>query len=178
MAVLKQSDDAIQSFCTACTQDEFLIYEWESTPWAAGPRAAVHVEELARSIGRTMTPPRVPVVADLDLMLERVLAILGSHLSTRDVVALVRTSAHPAAVIRRVMGTLSGPPTEGAVERFLPVLMDVWNQTPRPDLGEQSPERVYTAGAALPHEGARNSPCSCGSGKKFKRCCIDTSRPN
>jgi hypothetical protein len=78
-----------------------------------------------------------------------------------------------------VMSGIAGPPpTKGAVERFLPVLMDVWNETPRDDLGGRSPKEAYgerrsePSDTTVPLNLGRNRPCPCGSGKKYKRCCI------
>jgi len=54
------------------------------------------------------------------------------------------------------------------------VVMDLWNATPRPDLGGFAPNEVHThtAPRASTKIGA-NTPCSCGSGKKYKRCCMN-----
>lgn len=44
---------------------------------------------------------------------------------------------------------------------------------PEPLLPELAYERVYRGGRAIPKVG-RNQPCTCGSGRKYKKCCIDT----
>jgi len=178
MMVLKQKDDAIQSFCSVCTQDEFLIYEWEDTPWAAGPRAPIDVDVLRRAAGISGSSPREPKPTDLKLMLARTLTLIGCPLSATQVCDLVSTSDHPTVALDAVMATLPGPPTTGAVERFLPVLMDVWNQTPRNDLGGRSPGQAYRSSSSPPQDFVRNRPCPCGSGKKFKRCCISKGQTN
>ncbi len=51
MMVLKQRDEAIQAFCQVCAADQFLIYEWEKTPWAQGHRPGKKVTEIAESHG-------------------------------------------------------------------------------------------------------------------------------
>jgi SEC-C motif len=178
MMVLKQKDDAIQSFCSVCTQDEFLIYEWEDTPWARGPRAPIHVDVLKKSAGISSKPPRETKPTDLKLMLARTLTLIGCPLSATQVCDLVSTSDHPTVALDAVMATLPGPPTTGAIERFLPVLMNVWNQTPRSDLAGRSPGRANRCSSSPPQDLGRNRPCPCGSGKKFKRCCISKSQAN
>jgi hypothetical protein len=179
LVVLKQTDDAIQAFCSDCAQDEFLIYEWEGTRWAKGQGVARHVAEIAEDHGIDVGPAREPMASDLTKLLDRSLALLGSALSAGEVRKLVATAENPGVVAEAVMDAISGPPpTKGAVERFLPVLMEIWNETPRTDLGGRSPSQVYRAGqpsaseTALPLNEGRNKPCACGSGKKYKRCCM------
>ncbi len=179
MMVLKQRDDAIQSFCMVCTEDDFLIYEWEQTPWARGPSVPVHVDVLAKAAGISRKPPREPKATDLKVMLARSLTVLGCPLSADRVCELVSTSDHPTSVLQAVMASLSGPPpTQGAIERFLPVLMDVWNQTPRSEPQGPSPADTYAGGPSTSRDLGRNRPCPCGSGKKFKRCCISKGQAN
>jgi hypothetical protein len=179
MVVLKQKDDAIQVFCASCTLDEFLIYEWEETPWAKGPPVAVEVASLAGSSGGGAKSSQRSSAHDLTTTLERTLALLGSPLSAAHIHELIAKSDHPGVVAEAVMASIPGPPpTRGAVERFLPVLMNVWNETSRPDLKGRSPSQAYHEGPSSPPEAAqpldlgRNRPCPCGSGKKYKRCCI------
>lgn len=71
------------------------------------------------------------------------------------------------------MASLPGPPDEHAVEQLLPIVMNLWNTTPRPELGERSPSYAHVARKPVrvqPKIG-RNAPCPCGSGKKYKKCC-------
>ena len=160
MMVLKQKDDAIQSFCAVCTEDDFLIYEWEHTPWAKGPSVPIHVDALAKAAGISTKPPREPKATDLKVMLSRSLTVLGSPLSADHVCDLVSTSDHPTSVLQAVMASISGPPpTKGAIERFLPVLMDVWNQTPRNDLQGRSPADTYAGSPSPSRDLGRNRPC-------------------
>ncbi len=172
--VLKQSDDAILAFCAVCRQDEFLIYEWEDTPWANGPMEPVHVDDLRREPGKQRPSPPEPGPENLPERLERALAILGGSMPENEVRARLALATNPMAVIDAVLKTLPEPPTKGAVERFLPVLMEAWNETPRPELGGRSPVQVHRDNApdrrARPKVG-RNAPCPCGSRKKYKRCC-------
>ena len=179
MMVLKQKDDAIQSFCMVCTEDDFLIYEWEQTRWARGPSVPVHVDVLAKAAGISSRPPREPKATDLEVMLARSLTLLGCPLSADHVRDLISASDHPTSVLQAVMATISGPPpTKGAIERFLPVLMDVWNQTPRSELQGRSPAVAYAGSPSDLRDLGRNRPCPCGSGKKFKRCCISKDQAN
>jgi hypothetical protein len=59
MVVMKQKDDAIQAFCASCTQDEFLIYEWEETPWAEGsPEPSTSPASQGRGVPRDLRSRR------------------------------------------------------------------------------------------------------------------------
>lgn len=178
MAVLKQKDDAILALCMGCKEDEFLIYEWEDTPWARGPDRAVRVAnpEKAASDAAHGRPQPPPATAG-DALLRRALAVIGSPMSVGQVRDLISTSDRPTAVLQIIMGSLPSPPTQGAVERFLPVLMNEWNKTPRNDLDGLTPAEKYASASAPVNEG-RNRSCPCGSGKKFKRCCISKAPAN
>jgi uncharacterized protein YecA (UPF0149 family) len=78
------------------------------------------------------------------------------------------------SVMDAVLASLPAPPLKAALERFLPVVMDLWNATPRPDLGGFTPSQVHahTAPRTSTKVGA-NAPCHCGSGKKYTRCCMN-----
>lgn len=174
IVVLKQSDDAISAFCPTCDADEFLIYEWEETPWANGPATPVKVVDLARQAGKQPPKPRVPGPENLSERLTRGLEVLGSHMSAKDVHALIAMAEHPTDVLQAVVRTLPRPPTQGAMERFLPVLGEAWNATPRDELGGWTPTQMQENAAPRPRASpkvGRNAPCPCGSGKKYKRCC-------
>ena len=175
LMVLKQDDDAIHAFCQVCTADEYLIYEWEDTLWANGPMKPFDVAALAAEAGlsKLERPAR-----DIDLLLERTLALLGSHLTTTEARRIVARSASPTAMVQAILGTAAQPPAVATMERLLPVLMDLWNETPREELGGQSPDAVHAAGAAAPREPrvGRNVPCPCGSGRKYKKCCLHAVR--
>lgn len=175
LVVLKQDDDAIHAFCKVCTADEYLIYEWEDTLWANGPMEPVDVAAMAAEAG---TPKREPAARDLDLLLERVLALLGSRLTTTEARRIVERSASPSAMVQAVFATAAQPPSVATMERLLPVLMDLWNSTPRAELGGQSPETVHATRAAAPRgpQVGRNQPCPCGSGRKYKKCCLPAVR--
>jgi hypothetical protein len=107
--------------------------------------------------------------------------LLGSPLTATHVRGLIAKSEHPGMVAEAVMASIAGPPsTRGAVERFLPVLMNIWNETPRPELRGRTPGQAHHEGPwsrpeparPVPLDEGRNRPCPCGSGKKYKRCCI------
>lgn len=172
--VLKQTDDAILAFCTACKEDEFLIYEWEDTPWANGPMEPVHVEMLAEPASGPSPKPQAPDPSNVAQRLEQALAVIGSSMDAREVRARLADAAHPMAVIDAIFETMDEPPTRGALERFMPVLMEAWNETPRPEFAGRSPEQVHRDTTPVRRETpktGRNAPCPCGSGKKYKRCC-------
>lgn len=169
--VLKQSDDAIHVFCPYCEADEFLIYEWEDTLWADGLMEPVDVAELAKA---HQDERRRPVAQEPDDLLARALDLLDSPLTASQVRKLIASVSSPASVVEQILGSLSKPPLRGALERFLPLLMDLWNATPRPDLGGVAPNVVHAHAASRSSAkiGA-NAPCHCGSGKKYKRCCMN-----
>lgn len=56
----------------------------------------------------------------------------------------------------------AGVPTESGRSFANIVFREIWNRVPRPDHGFRA--------LPLPKQ-ERNSPCQCGSGKKFKQCC-------
>ena len=166
MCVMKMSDDAILAFCPLCKEDEFLIYEWEDTPWARGQQPPI---DPAKEIGVTPQGPPEPGPDRRDEQLGAVLEVVGSRLSVAQVRELVTTVDSPIEVIQAVVGSCIAQPTVGAMERLMPVLTQVWNETPRPELGGSSPRRAHQAPTA--RKIGRNAPCPCGSGRKYKRCC-------
>ncbi len=170
--VLKQTDDAILAFCERCQTDEFLIYEWEDTVWAKGLMEAVNVEQLARERG--VEGPQLPTPDNLDERLRRSLVLLGSPLEVERVRALISTAESPVLAVQAVMDSLISAPQSSAMERFLPVLMEAWNETPRPELGGRRPSERYESRPQARPSGkpGRNDPCPCGSGKKYKKCCL------
>lgn len=164
MVVLKQRDDAILLFCPICTNDEYLIYEWEDTLWANGPMEPMDVAALAAEHGLgPLGPERVPTPDDRDALLQRALALVGSRWTPAEVRRCMATAAAPSQVVQAIVGSLPTAPPIASLERLLPVLMDLWNDT-RAIPPDVSPLRRTKVGA--------NQPCPCGSGKKYKRCCM------
>jgi hypothetical protein len=107
-------------------------------------------------------------------LLARTLTLLGSPLPAAQVRKLIATAPNPMSIMEVVLASLPTPPLKGALERFLPVVMDLWNATPRQELGGFAPNEVHTHTA--PRRSTKigaNTPCSCGSGKKYKRCCMN-----
>lgn len=177
MAVLKQKDDAILALCPTCEEDEFLIYEWEETPWARGPQPALQIPTAEGSDTRARgTESKDEIPGPSTKLLSRALKILGSSMTAQEVRFLIGGSPRPTDVLDAILRTLPAAPTRGAIERFLPVLIDEWNSTPRNDLDGLSPAEMRSA--AEPLDLGRNRPCPCGSGKKFKRCCISKGQGN
>jgi hypothetical protein len=169
--VLKQDDDAIHAYCVACRSDEYLIYEWEDTDWAAGPMEPVDVAALARE----RSVPRAPREKGSDELLQRALELVGSELKPAHVRRLVAESDHPTAVVKAVLESVRQPTQQSAIERLMPVIMDLWNSTPREVLGARSPVEVaqsFRASAQPSPRVGRNDPCPCRSGRKFKKCCL------
>ena len=179
MAVFKQADDTLVALCPECEEDEFLIHDWQDTSWATGhppPREVGRLSDTGPKEANAphATPPPKPVTADVQNRLAHAIKTLGARLSVGAVIQLIGTSDNPSHVLQAVMASLSGPPSKSALEQFLPVLMDTWNQVPRADLGGRSPVEVHGTDRppSAPSGPGRNTPCPCGSGKKFKRCCI------
>jgi hypothetical protein len=171
--VLKQDDDAIHVYCVACRSDEYLIYEWEDTEWADGPMEPVDVAALARERAQA---PRPATARDRDELLRRALDLVGSDLSTDQLKRLVRQSDKPTAMVQAVLATARVAPQPSALDRLMPLLMELWNETPRDELGGRAPQTMAgvprgTNPASLSGVG-RNDPCPCGSGHKYKKCCL------
>lgn len=164
MVALKQRDDAILLFSPICTNDEFLIYEWEDTLWANGPVEPIAVAAIAaeHSLG-PLGPERVPGPDDRDALLQRALTLVGSRWTTAEVRRTMATAAIPSHVVQAIVGSLPTTPPIASLERLVGVLMDLWNDT-RAIPPAAAPRRRTKIGA--------NQPCPCGSGKKYKRCCM------
>ena len=162
LVVLKQSDDAILAFCLVCKSDEYLIYEWEDTLYAKGPMEPVSV--LAMTGGQDV-PQRRPGPESRDELLSRTLTLIGSPLTPAEIRRMIASARVPSEVIQAVVSSCPKAPALPALERCMPVLIDLWN-----DMQAGAPPR--------PPESARktkvgaNERCPCGSGKKFKRCCM------
>lgn len=64
-------------------------------------------------------------------------------------------------------------PSEVAMRKFREKFTDVWNITPKESYQGLSPEDVkeLSGYSNLYPKIGRNEPCSCGSGKKYKKCC-------
>jgi hypothetical protein len=178
LLVLKKADGDILAVCDTCSRDEFLIHDWEETPWAIGHQDGIPLNDLAKAHGIPVLDPETLDDDGVDEVLAQVLRAIGSPLSANEVRALIATSDHPGSVLQAVMNSVAGGPDRKDVDRFAPVLMDVWNTTPRDELDGRSPTQMRHAHDSSPLEPAqpinhgRNRPCPCGSGKKYKRCCI------
>lgn len=176
LCVLKQPDDAIHAFCGHCRADEFLIYEWENTPWAHGPAKAIDIATPAEAENKS---PPTAGPHNVNTRLARALKLVGSRLGPADVRRMISTSEHPTEVIQAVLSSLSEAPSQSTLERLMPVIIEVWNATPRAQLHGRSPDEMFAsaprpAPATRPSSASigRNEPCRCGSGKKYKRCCL------
>ncbi len=163
MVVIKQRDDAILLFCPICTNDEYLIYEWEDTLWAEGPMEPMDIEALAAEHGLgPLGPGRIPTADDRDELLARVLTLVGSRWTPAEVRRQMATATVPSQVVQAIVASLPTPPPIASLERLLPVLLDLWNDTRAAPA--TAPSRRTKVGA--------NQACPCGSGKKYKRCCM------
>lgn len=170
LLVLKQSDDAILAFCPVCTEDEFLIYEWEDTPWAIGHADPLDIAAFSKAQGFKV---RRSGPVDHEMLLQRGLDILGSPLSAGEVREALQRASQMGTVVDWVLSSLPSPPTQGSLERFVPLLMDIWDQTSkdaRDDRSHIELNQVHTLLAQA--ELGRNQICPCGSGRLYKRCCL------
>ncbi|MFO7568119.1 MAG: SEC-C metal-binding domain-containing protein [Enhygromyxa sp.] len=168
--MFKQSDDAILAACDACLEEEFLIYEWENTPWAEGPQPPV---DLAPELIADLQAPPVLGPDRSDDPLSRALELIGSSMSSAEVRERVATAGSPNELLQAIVGSCIRPPQLGAMEQLLPVLFQVWNETPRPELGGRSPVDMRGPATGPTRKVGRNEPCPCGSGRKYKRCCLN-----
>ena len=177
--VVKQDDDALHAFCPTCRADEFLIHNWEDTLWAEGPMESMPVEVVFDTGGDpakeqgTSGADEAVIVFDEGDPLARVLARMESRLSASTVRDRIPNADSPMVVVDEILESLPRPPAKRDVEMLLPILMDLWNATSRPDLGGRPPTHFHRRAQparAEPKVG-RNAPCPCGSGKKYKRCC-------
>lgn len=160
MVVLKQKDDAILLFCPICTNDEYLIYEWEDTLWAEGPMEPIDVAALAAEYDPR--PPREPTPDNRDELLARALTLVGSRWTPAEVRRRMTTATVPSQVIQALVDSLPTPPPLASIERLMPVLLELWNDLHPPV--PAAPQTRTKVGA--------NQPCPCGSAKKYKRCCM------
>lgn len=72
------------------------------------------------------------------------------------------------------------PESEKDLKELAGFVMVMWNETPRPELGFKSPDEMESTGHgrivpvdfANRKKAGRNDPCPCGSGKKYKKCCL------
>ena len=64
----------------------------------------------------------------------------------------------------------------GVMERKHPELYAMLSRVFRQDLGERAADMAREVTRGRPRFG-RNSPCPCGSGLKYKKCCLKASRP-
>jgi hypothetical protein len=84
-------------------------------------------------------------------------------------------------VLPVIFGSAAQPPSKSLVERLLPLLMEIWNNTPRPDLAGRTPSQMRappTPFQTTAPKVGRNDPCPCGSGLKHKKCCLKSSTMN
>lgn len=172
--VAKQPDNAIYVYCPVCGSDEYVIHSWEDTLWAKGPMEPMPFEggqeDEAEILAQlSMAPSSAPHDA-----LSAALSDLGSRLSGTQLRAMIGTTESPSWVLSAVLKDLPTPPTKRALEHFAAVLIEAWNSTPRDELNGVSPATAHARSAVPPTAKAgRNQPCPCGSGRKYKRCCMD-----
>jgi hypothetical protein len=160
MVVAKTDRDELYVACPACESEEFLISNWQDTVWAEGIREPV-------PLGRDPLAPEDeaddpgPSLFTADGTLD------AGALRVR-----IATAASPGELIDEIFASLP-PPSEAAARALINTVMTLWNSTPRPELGDRTPEEVYRASRepARSDKISRNQACPCGSGLKYKRCC-------
>ncbi len=173
--VMKEDDDAITAFCPSCASAEYIISDWQDTFWAGGQAPASR--EFAYPRQSVEVPPKpAPKKGDIDIdeHLVRGLREIGSPLTPGEVKAALLTAKQPLKAIQYIFETCRKPREEDASNRFLALIMATWNSLPREELRGYSPDQVHER-APLTKKVGRNEPCPCGSGKKFKRCCLNNS---
>lgn len=90
--------------------------------------------------------------------------------------AVFRTIHHylPDEGLGRLLEELGRPPTDHIETVIKQAVVDEWLVDPLGGLPERPPAAVqsgYTVRRAVPKLG-RNDPCHCGSGRKYKQCCL------
>ena len=110
--------------------------------------------------------PNAPGPESRDEQLARALTLIGSPLTPIEVRRMIAAARVPSEVVQAVLASCpNGPTNIASVERCIPVLMNLWND-------------IQASGPPRPPEPARrtkvgaNERCPCGSGKKYKRCCM------
>jgi hypothetical protein len=161
MIVLKTERDELYVACPACNSEEFLISNWQDTVWAEGVPEPVAIDQ--KPFARDDEP-------------DDSASDLFASDGTLDADALrkrIATAESPSSVIEEILASLP-PPTEAAARALTETVMTLWNSTPRPELGDRTPEEVFRASRPEPARSdkvGRNQSCPCGSGLKYKRCC-------
>lgn len=192
LVVLKEDDDSIDAFCDTCNAPEFLIHDWQDTRWANGQppderlgawadrrldeaEAELGIAAPSKPAAAHQTSPPPPRTATQQAI-ARILADLHSPLSVRDLSIFIATAPSPTVVLQYVVSTVRDPSSPSVIDTLLPLVFELWNETPRPELGGVSPNEAHATAPlgkparAEPKPG-RNAPCPCGSGNKYERCC-------
>ena len=161
MTVFKTERDELYVMCPACKSEEFLITNWQDTLWADGVPDPVPVA----------TDPFAPFEDDEEGEPGSLVSSDGS-LNIDALRARIAVADSPRVVIEQVLAAAQ-PANRAAGEELIGRVIDLWNATPRPDLGGKSPAEVHEASTrpASSSKVGRNQPCPCGSGLKHKRCC-------
>lgn len=164
MMVLKTERDELYVMCPVCKSEEFLITNWQGTPWAEGPPHPIPIE----------TDPFAAIDDDDEGAEETQTSLIAAD-GTLDIEVLrarIAIADSPNAVIEQVLAA-ARPANQSAAEDLVSAVVSLWNSTPRPELGGRSPADVYEADRrpATSDKVGRNQPCPCGSGLKYKRCC-------
>ena len=96
-----------------------------------------------------------------------------------DLAAHLALAESPVDIIRQLVEEYEFE-SDKDFEELAGSIMVMWNETPRPELGFKAPNEVASAGHgrivpidfANRRKAGRNDPCPCGSGKKYKKCCL------
>lgn len=127
--VIMQDDDAIQAACPLCGGDEFLIYEWESTPWGSGLAESIDLKSTAARFSAGPPKRTSPITAHekLEILSERALTLLGSELTVKELHVLIAHAQSPNEVLKRLLAPLEHPPEEATLDRLLGLVLDLWD---------------------------------------------------
>ena len=61
---------------------------------------------------------------------------------------------------------------------YVIILMSLGFKKDEPDISEDERLERFSQYSSKPKKIGRNDPCSCGSGKKYKKCCLDKDSPD
>lgn len=172
LTVVKNEHDELYAFCTHCNSEEFLIRNWQSSLFADGVPDPLCVAPTSSS---TSVPGPTPDALPAPLQARLAAALGPSQPDIAELVALIDAAKHPTDVLQRLLAHNSAAPPREGVQELMGLIMEAWNATPRTELGGRAPAAVHAearAPATAPPRVGRNAPCPCGSGQKYKKCCL------
>lgn len=200
--VVKTQAQEIHAFCPTCGTDEYLIHNWEQTPWAAGPMDALPLDEMtsadigdemgSHGFGSGVFTDASGAAPSLDMptlhqRIATALHMLKAPVQVSTVLEMIDRAEQPSEVISSVMQHADVSDVL-LVREFLQILMDAWHLKQQGRrVGSMVDGRAVVGGGALEEVSAHaiapvfdsfdnhvslERVCPCGSGKPQVRCCL------